>query len=87
VANDGCVRLFEIARQEAGILGRQLHPRKTGGGGDAAFAGIYPIPVLDGLGPEGENSHTEREYILVDSLSFKAELAVRIIQKIMQGVV
>jgi glutamate carboxypeptidase len=81
-ADDRCVRLFEVACYESEMLGRQLSPRKTGGGGDASFAAMYPIPVLDGLGPEGEDSHTEKEFVLVDSLSFKAELASRIIRKI-----
>ena len=84
-ADEKCKRLFEIAREEAGMLGRQLSPRKTGGGGDAAFAAICGIPSLDGLGPEGENSHIESEFILVDSLFFKVELTVRLLLKIMQG--
>lgn len=84
-ADDGCKRLFEIARGESQKLGRNLRGRRTGGGGDASFAACAGIPVIDGLGPEGENSHTEYEYTLADSFPFKIELASKIMLDIANG--
>ncbi|HBM81195.1 MAG TPA: carboxypeptidase [Clostridiaceae bacterium] len=77
--------LFNIAKYEALKLGRDLVGRKTGGGGDVSFAACKGIPVLDGLGLEGENSHTEEEYALADSFYFKIELASKIILDIANG--
>lgn len=84
-ADDGCKRLFELTRSEAKRLGRDLKSRRTGGGGDASFAACVGIPVIDGLGPEGENSHTESEFALADSFPFKIELASKIIIDIANG--
>lgn len=84
-ADDRCKRLFEIARSEAQKLGRDLKSRRTGGGGDASFAACVGIPVIDGLGPEGENSHTENEFAMADSFAFKIELASKIILDIANG--
>ncbi|MDI3517911.1 MAG: glutamate carboxypeptidase [Caldanaerobacter sp.] len=85
IANEGCRKLFEIAKEEAQKLGREIIGRKTGGGGDASFAAVWGVPVLDGLGPEGEDSHTDAEFVLVDSLPFKVALAARIILRIAEG--
>jgi len=85
IANEGCRKLFEIAKEEAQKLGREIIGRKTGGGGDASFAAVWGVPVLDGLGPEGEDSHTDAEFVLVDTLPFKVALATRIILRIMEG--
>lgn len=85
VANEGCKKLFEIAREETQKLGREIKGRRTGGGGDASFAAIWGIPVLDGLGPEGEDSHTEKEFVIVESIPFKIELAANTILNIAEG--
>lgn len=82
IADYGCKQLLQTAKSEAHKLGRYISERKTGGGGDASFVGSVGIPVIDGLGPEGEDSHTDREFAIVDSFPFKIELASRIILNI-----
>jgi Acetylornithine deacetylase/Succinyl-diaminopimelate desuccinylase and related deacylases len=84
-ADEGCRKLFDIASCEAQKLGRSIISRKTGGGGDASFASVCGVPVIDGLGPEGENSHTEREYVITGSIPFKIELVSNIILRIANG--
>lgn len=78
-------RLFQMAKIEANKLGRNIIERKTGGGGDVSFAGSVGIPVIDGMGPEGEDSHTEGEFATIDSFPFKIELASRMILNIARG--
>ena len=43
------------------------------------------IPAIDGLGPEGENSHTDHEYVLINSIPYKIELVSRILRNIFNG--
>ena len=41
----------------------------TGGGSDANFVAALEVPVLDGLGPDGDGAHTLNEYILISTLT------------------
>jgi glutamate carboxypeptidase len=83
-SDERCKELFELVRMHAAKMGRKLSPRKTGGGGDAAFAKLAGIPVIDGMGPEGGGYHTEDEYVLLDSIMFKIELAAETMLSIMK---
>ena len=83
--NDGIRRLFRIARSQSLYLGRELRERQTGGGGDVSFAASTGVPVLDGLGPEGENSHTDREFVHVESLPYKIELVTHLLEECIGG--
>lgn len=47
----------------------------SGGGGDATYAVLAGLPILDQMGVEGEHNHTNREYALVSSLQRKIKLA------------
>jgi glutamate carboxypeptidase len=57
-------RARELARQ----LGFELGEGAAGGTSDANFVAPLGVPVLDGLGPEGDGAHAVHEHILVDSL-------------------
>jgi len=59
---------FERAKEIAGKRGISLQAGGSGGASDANFIAPLGIPVLDGLGAIGEGYHSEREYILMDSL-------------------
>jgi glutamate carboxypeptidase len=65
---------FEQAKEIAGKRGISLQAGGSGGASDANFIAPLGIPVLDGLGAIGEGYHSEREYILTDSLSERARL-------------
>lgn len=65
---------FEKAQAIARQIGLDLTEGSTGGGSDANFVAPFGIPVLDGLGGVGDGAHSEREYILVDSLAERAAL-------------
>jgi glutamate carboxypeptidase len=60
--------LFDRAAQSAASLGMTLVAGKTGGGSDASVASGLGIPVLDGLGPDGDGIHAESEHLLLPSL-------------------
>jgi len=46
----------------------------TGGASDANLVAPLKIPVLDGLGPVGGEYHSEREFIITESLEERAKL-------------
>ena len=65
---------FEKAQSMAAQAGIELKAGGSGGGSDANFIAALGILVLDGLGAIGEGYHSEREYILADSLEGRVEL-------------
>ena len=72
---------FEKAKAIGVEVGFELKAGGTGGGSDANFIAPMGIPVLDGLGAIGEGLHSEREFILADSLEERARLLAAIIEK------
>jgi glutamate carboxypeptidase len=65
---------FEKAKTIAAQIGMELKASGTGGASDANFVAPLGIPVMDGLGAVGEGYHSEREYILANSLEERAKL-------------
>lgn len=70
---------FEKARRMAARIGLQLRAGGTGGASDGNFVASLGIPVLDGMGVIGDGAHSEREFILKDSLPERAELLATIL--------
>lgn len=71
---------FEKAKSIAANIGVELKAGGSGGGSDANFVAPLGIPVLDGLGAIGEGYHSEREYILADSLDERTKLLAALLQ-------
>jgi glutamate carboxypeptidase len=67
-------RIFAEARRQAQALGQELHEELRSGVSDANFIAHQDVPVLDGLGPVGDLDHSDREYILKQSLCDRAAL-------------
>jgi glutamate carboxypeptidase len=65
---------FDKARAIGASLGLDLSEGSTGGGSDANFVAPLGVPVLDGLGAVGDGAHSEREYVLLQSLPQRAAL-------------
>jgi glutamate carboxypeptidase len=65
---------FERAREIGSLLGERLTEGGSGGGSDANFVAALGMPVLDGLGAIGNHAHSEREYVVISSLSRRAAL-------------
>lgn len=72
---------FEKAKAIAANVKIDLKASGTGGASDANFVAALGIPVLDGLGPAGGEYHSEREYILKDSLPERAKLLAAILSE------
>jgi len=70
----GVVKLFHHAREIAARLGFELEERAVGGASDGNFAAALDVPVLDGLGVDGDGAHAAHEHILVTDIAPRAAL-------------
>lgn len=91
VANAASLALARHAVQVAGEVGLPLsiRDRATGGGTDAAFAGLRPRGgVLESFGLRGFGSHSnDDEYIAVSNIVPRLYLATRMVMDVGRGVV
>ena len=71
---------FDHAREIAARNGIVLTAAGTGGASDANFVAPLGIPVLDGLGAIGGDYHSEKEYIIKDSLVSRTRLLAILLQ-------
>lgn len=65
---------FEKAKAIARKAGLSIKPGGTGGASDGNFVAPLGIPLLDGLGPAGDGSHSEREFAYTGSLVERTRL-------------
>lgn len=70
----GVVKLFHHAREIATRLGFELEERAVGGASDGNFAAALNVPVLDGLGVDGDGAHAAHEHILVKDIAPRTAL-------------
>lgn len=68
------LRLYQQARKIASQLGFELEERSVGGASDGNFAAALNVPVLDGLGVDGDGAHAAHEHILVEDVSRRGAL-------------
>ena len=71
--------LFEHARALAAGIGIDLQDLKTGGGSDGNFTAAL-VPTLDGLGVDGDGTHTLAEHLFVPALVPRMRLLMRLMQ-------
>ena len=72
-------KLYEQAREIAGVLNFDLGETSVGGGSDGNFVGVLGVPVLDGLGIEGDGAHADHEHIIVDNLATRGAMLAGLI--------
>lgn len=70
----GVVRLFEHAREIAALLGFDLGELSVGGASDGNLAAALNVPVLDGLGVDGDGAHAAHEHIIVSDIPRRGAL-------------
>jgi glutamate carboxypeptidase len=91
VANGASRALAKHAQGIYGEIGQKLDVREraTGGGTDAAFAGLRPKGgVLESFGMRGFGAHSnDDEYILVPSIAPRLYLATRMVMDVGAGLV
>ena len=76
-------KLYEKARACAEKNGLVMEPRTHGGGSDGSFAASAGIPVIDGMGAEGEFSHTMEEYVKADTILQRLQTCIDLISTLM----
>ena len=76
-------QLYEKARACALRNGLVMEPRTHGGGSDGSFAASAGIPVIDGMGAEGEFSHTLDEYVKADTILQRLQTCIDLIAGLM----
>jgi glutamate carboxypeptidase len=75
--------LYEKARGCAEANGLVMAPRTHGGGSDGSFAASVGIPVIDGMGAEGEFPHTGDEYVKADTILQRLQTCIDLIGMLM----
>ena len=71
---ENVVALYEKARKIAAQFDYELNEIQVGGASDGNFVGALGIPVLDGLGVQGDGAHTHLEHILTSDIAARAML-------------
>ncbi len=72
-------QLYGLARAVAASLGFELREAQVGGGSDGNFLAAMGIPVLDGLGIDGDGAHAAHEHIIVDDIPRRGALLTGLI--------
>lgn len=67
-------QLFDVLRAAGGRLGLDVRGVSTGGGSDGNHASQF-APTLDGMGPQGSEAHSDREFMEVPTLAERAKVA------------
>ncbi len=67
--NDGVLRLYEEAKIIASGLGFELGEAQVGGASDGNFIAALGVPVLDGMGIDGDGAHANHEHIKIDDIA------------------
>lgn len=73
------VELYELARTIARLLDYELGETQVGGASDGNFLAALGIPVLDGLGVDGDGAHAAHEHIIVDDIPRRGALLTGLI--------
>ncbi len=76
------IELFNILKSIGTEMGLDLNEVYTGGGSDGNFTGSMGIPTIDSLGPIGTGTHSEREYIELDTMIPKTILLSDLIYRL-----
>ncbi|HSP61849.1 MAG TPA: M20/M25/M40 family metallo-hydrolase [Pyrinomonadaceae bacterium] len=71
---DKVAALYAQARALAALLDFDLGEASVGGASDGNFVGALGVPVLDGLGIEGDGAHAAHEHIVVDDIPVRGAL-------------
>jgi len=77
--SESVVALYQRARQIAGLLDFDLGEASVGGGSDGNFAAALGVPVLDGLGIDGDGAHADHEHIITDNIATRGSMLAGLI--------
>ena len=80
VRTEKIAALFAHAKELATEMNYDLKEASVGGGSDGNFIAAMGVPVLDGLGVDGEGAHAEHEHIIINDIARRATLLARLIE-------
>ncbi|HET6889616.1 MAG TPA: M20/M25/M40 family metallo-hydrolase, partial [Pyrinomonadaceae bacterium] len=75
-------QLYHLAQRIAASLGFELNEAQVGGASDGNFLAAMGIPVLDGLGIDGDGAHAAHEHIIVDDIPRRGALLTGLIASV-----
>lgn len=73
------VELYELAKNIAVSIGFELGETQVGGASDGNFLAAMGIPILDGLGIDGDGAHAIHEHIIIDDIPRRGALLAGLI--------
>ncbi len=76
---EGVVKLYQHAREIAACLGFELGEQSVGGASDGNFVASLNVPVLDGLGIDGDGAHAANEHIFMSDIARRGALVAGLI--------
>jgi glutamate carboxypeptidase len=82
VRTEAVASLLGQARRAAAEVGFDLHEGGTGGGSDGSYCAALGVPLLDGLGVEGEGAHALGERVRVDRIAPRAAFLARVLETV-----
>lgn len=71
--------LYKHAKFIAALLNIELGEAQVGGASDGNFIAALGVPVLDGLGIDGDGAHAQHEHIIVDDIVRRGALLTALI--------
>lgn len=80
--DDGTKKLFDLNQEICKGLNLPFSHGSMGGGSDGNFSGALGVPTIDGLGTLGENYHTLKEHIYIDSIEKRANVIANIVSNL-----
>lgn len=77
--NELVLGLYAKAKAIAAEIGYELGETQVGGASDGNFVAALGIPVLDGLGVNGNGAHTMHEHILIEDIPVRAAMLTQLL--------
>ncbi|GEA49574.1 peptidase M20 [Vibrio inusitatus NBRC 102082] len=75
-------QMIEMVSSEADKLNLVYDWENAGGGSDGNFTANVGTPTLDGFGPSGAGLHSDKEYLLIDSIKPRLDLLVNVLNRL-----
>jgi glutamate carboxypeptidase len=80
--NEKVLALYELAKGVAAALGFELGETQVGGASDGNFIAATGVPVLDGLGIDGDGAHAAHEHIVIADIARRGALLAGLLSTI-----
>ncbi len=83
--DDKAQKLFDLVRDTGALLGQNIGWKATGGVCDGNNIAANHVPVVDTMGVRGGAIHSPDEFMIVSSLTERAQLSALVLQRLATG--